>query len=237
MRAGHPGDGLGGLGPHDRCADSGPSSYAFTLVSHAPFAAGLAFAPRPPRRARRLDGPRWPPPRSSSRAARPALARLRADRPIAALARAARSRSPTTPTGAPRVASWPAPPRSRRPRPALRGVGLGARRALGAYVAALAVAVYGVFVRRRWVRVRTLDVADPGPRARVRRLPHRAALRPAHRRALAARARVALGRAVERARRRPRRAHGRLRDPRHRVPRGHRRGARRRCAGATARSP
>jgi hypothetical protein len=43
--------------------------------------------------------------------------------------------------------------------------GLGARlggAALGAYGAALAVTAYGVAVRRRWVRVRTVDVPVPG---------------------------------------------------------------------------
>src|SRR6185312_5245421 len=51
------------------------------------------------------------------------------------------------------VVAWPAA--------ALAGQGLGAA-ALGAYLAALAACLYGVLVRRRWVRVRALDLAIPG---------------------------------------------------------------------------
>jgi len=132
--------------------------YAITLFSHGPFAFGLAFG-----LARlRVPGAPWI---ALAVAAllvlglRGRLARARADRPIAPW-RVLLIEEPYYAHWCATVASWPLFLLAAIPA-ASAGVGLGAA-ALGAYLAALGLALYGVFVRRRTVRVRTLDIPIPG---------------------------------------------------------------------------
>jgi uncharacterized protein len=142
--------------------------FAITLLSHVPFAVGLAFA------LTLLGAPRasWMAVAVAAllvSAMRGRLARARADRPIAWW-RVALVEEPYFAHWCATVGSWPlfivaagvgaitmgaSPP---SPRSGLiAGWGVGAA-ALASYAAALALSLYGVFVRRRWVRVRTIDV-------------------------------------------------------------------------------
>ena len=132
--------------------------YAITAASHLPFALGLAFA------LARLGAPR---PGLLAAAVtvlpvlalRGRLARMRPDRPVSPL-RLALVEEPYFVHWFAAVLSvvffLPA---------ALAAVLAGAPVAaagLAAYLAALPVSLYGVVVRRRWVRVRTLDVPIAG---------------------------------------------------------------------------
>ncbi len=132
--------------------------FAFTSLSHALFVAGLAFglsrvgAPLAPWLAFAITA-------LLIAALRGRLEHLRADRPLPRW-RVALIEEPYYAHWCATVGAWPlflvAAPIA-----LLRGDGLGAA-ALASYVGALVVSVYGVFVRRRWVRVRTLDVPIAG---------------------------------------------------------------------------
>ncbi len=150
-------DGLGGLGPRS-CVESWIVIYAITLVSHAPFAAGLAFG------LARLGvpGAGWVAVAVAALLVyglRGRLSRALADRPVA-LWRVLLIEEPYYAHWCATVASWPIFLLAAIPA-VYAGLGLGGA-ALGAYVAGLALAAYGVFVRRHRVRVRTIDVPIPG---------------------------------------------------------------------------
>ena len=132
--------------------------FAVTLLGHALFALGLSFG------LSRLGAP-FAPWIALAIAAllvlalRGRLRRLRADRPLPAW-RAWLVEEPYYAHWCATVLAWPLLVLA-APVAALAGAGPGGA-ALGAYAAALAACLYGVFVRRRWVRVRTLDVDVAG---------------------------------------------------------------------------
>jgi predicted MPP superfamily phosphohydrolase len=132
--------------------------FAITLLSHVPFAAGLAFA------LARLGAP-FAPGIASTVAVllvlglRGRLQRLRADRPLEAW-RVLLVEEPYCAHWSATVAAWPVFVVAAIAASILHeNVGTAA---LASYLTALVVCLYGVFVRRRWVRVRSLDVAIAG---------------------------------------------------------------------------
>jgi uncharacterized protein len=132
--------------------------YAITAASHVPFAAGLAFA------LSRLGAPLpgWIAVAVAALlvlALRGRLSRLRADRPV--------SRARVALVEEPYFAHWCATLASvpvfvvAALAAAVSGAPVGAA-GLVAYLTALAVSLYGMHVRRRWVRVRAIDVPVAG---------------------------------------------------------------------------
>ena len=132
--------------------------FVMTLLGHAPFAAGLASGLS-------ILGAPFAPWIAAAVAAllvvalRGRLRRLRGDRPLQPW-RVWLVEEPYYAHWCATVLTWPLLVVA-APVAAIRGAGPGAA-ALGAYLAALAVCLYGVVVRRRWVRVRTIDVAVAG---------------------------------------------------------------------------
>jgi predicted MPP superfamily phosphohydrolase len=132
--------------------------FTVTLASHALFAAGLSFA------LSRLGVPRALGIAAFAAALltlplRGRLRRMRADQPLPPW-KVLLIEEPYFAHWCATVAAWPVFAIF-SVAAAIAGASLGAA-ALGAYVVALAVCVYGVVVRRRWVRVRTLDITVPG---------------------------------------------------------------------------
>ncbi len=132
--------------------------FAVTLPAHALFAAGLAFA------LSRLRAPfaGWIAVAVAALLVvglRGRLRRARADRPLPAW-RVLLVEEPYHAHWCATVLAWPLFALAAIAT-AIRGGDLGAA-ALGAYLVALGVCLYGVIIRRRWVRVRTLDVSIPG---------------------------------------------------------------------------
>jgi len=132
--------------------------FAFTLASHGPFAAGLAFG------LSRLGAPFATPTALAVTALLVAalpgrLRRLRVDRPLAPW-RVWLVEEPYHAHWCATVAAWPLLLVA-GPLAWILAASLGSA-ALGSYLLALAVCLYGVFVRRRWVRVRTLDLPIAG---------------------------------------------------------------------------
>jgi hypothetical protein len=141
------------------------SLFLFTAIAQGPFALGLGLV------LGRLGAPAWPAAGAALLgvwALRGRLLRAFRDRPLPAWRRAL--------VEEPYFAHWCAAGASLpifAVLAALLGLhaavagaaGLGARlgaAGLGAYLAGLAVSGYGVFVRRRWVRVRTVEIAVAG---------------------------------------------------------------------------
>lgn len=141
------------------------SLFLFTLLAQVPFALGLGLV------LARLGAPAWPAAGAALLvvwALRGRLVRALRDRPLPWWRRALIEE--------PYFAHWCAAGASLPIFTALAALaglhaavagaaGLGARLAalgLGSYLTALAVAGYGVFVRRRWVRVRALEVPVAG---------------------------------------------------------------------------
>lgn len=132
--------------------------FAVTLLSHAPFAGGLAFA------LARLGTP-FAPVIAVAVAALLVLAlhgrlrRLGADRPLRAW-QVLFVEEPYYAHWCATVAAWPLFVVTAIAASILH-VNVGAA-ALASYLAALALCLYGVIVRRRWVRVRSIDVPIAG---------------------------------------------------------------------------